>query len=601
MNSIKFLPFEEIDHSNVTVLYRDHHELIAKGKRFVGSGRELRTVGEFGPILVTVLNDCAIGGTVVWGNWVQGPTGPRAVFRYHVPRQASHYFVGFPGLTPETQHYPGYHGEIALDPSDGSIVRLTVLADLNPNDAMSSAGLLVVYKPVEIGGTQYICPTKSVALATVKTVIQALSDAVPVDSDPSTASSDSLGDPKNYLNEVRFTDYHIFRSESRILAEDNLPYAKSPVPVPSNAPSETATVEDLRSEADGLNRTHGARLNVADFEEMLSRAKTDQIPGDQLVRTLSAIQLTEKLSSAALERLEAEYSSPVIRPALIAVADASALLAPPASDIPMTPAPDAADQASLLSRAMGFARKSASQMANLAVIRETIRFEDTPAAGKRPYQPLQKVGNSTISIVFRNGHENIDDARGYKAKDNDSEMSMPEFGFMLSTVFADAAQSEIDWDHWELSATGTDAVFSYEVSEGRSHFFHFASPAIVIGPTPGSDTTQTVEHDPGYHGEIWVSPADGTIHRLTVIADSITPGPVARAGYVVEYGPAKIGGASYFFPVKGVVIELRAYNGTILAENGDGAKSGELGKVQKGFLDDVTYKKYRAISAEGKQ
>jgi hypothetical protein len=206
MNGVMFGPFQEIDNSQVIVVNRGGHELLANGKKLSASSKELMTVGEFGPILVTVFNDLA-KATVVWGHWEQGATGVLAVFRYSVPQLASHYMVSFLGMTTETRHYPAYHGEIALDPSSGAIIRLTAIAELDPNDAMSSAYLSVEYGPTEIGEMTYICPAKSVALGTIRNVnLSYWGTVLP-----------TLGNPKKYLNEVRFTHYHVFRSDMRIL------------------------------------------------------------------------------------------------------------------------------------------------------------------------------------------------------------------------------------------------------------------------------------------------------------------------------------------------------------------------------------------------
>src|SRR5580692_3880559 len=70
----KFEPLHEASHSSVTVLYRDNKEMIAKEKGHGASARQLRTMGEFGPILVTVLNDAA-AGRVIWSHWEQGAAG----------------------------------------------------------------------------------------------------------------------------------------------------------------------------------------------------------------------------------------------------------------------------------------------------------------------------------------------------------------------------------------------------------------------------------------------------------------------------------------------------------------------------------------------
>jgi hypothetical protein len=54
------------------------------------------------------------------------------------------------------------------------------------------------------------------------------------------------------------------------------------------------------------------------------------------------MELTERLSSTELTKLESLLKGKKARQALIVLADQSAFLAPPAQDIPSTPAPDAA-------------------------------------------------------------------------------------------------------------------------------------------------------------------------------------------------------------------------------------------------------------------
>jgi hypothetical protein len=200
----------------VTVLYRDHQEWLDQEKGHKSSSKELRTMGEFGPILVTVLNDAA-KGTVIWGHWEQGATGPLAVFHFAVPEQASHYHVSSVGAMQETQHDPAYHGEIAIDPANGSILRLTVIAELKPDNPMTNASLLVEYGPVEIGGVSYVCPLRSVALSLVRIVLEQEDTRV---RRMQRIETSSLGPPQAYLNVVQFTQYHLFRAESRIVAGD---------------------------------------------------------------------------------------------------------------------------------------------------------------------------------------------------------------------------------------------------------------------------------------------------------------------------------------------------------------------------------------------
>ncbi len=44
--------------------------------------------------------------------------------------------------------YPGYHGEIAIDPSTGAILRISLLAELPPPYQAMQTAILVEYAPV---------------------------------------------------------------------------------------------------------------------------------------------------------------------------------------------------------------------------------------------------------------------------------------------------------------------------------------------------------------------------------------------------------------------------------------------------------------------
>ena len=107
--SSKFEALHETSHSSVTVLYRDNKEMIAKDKGNRISTKQMRTMGEFGPILVTVLNDAA-KGSVTWSHWEQGASGAMAVFHYTVSEQGSHYLVGISSVEAGDQSDPAYHG-----------------------------------------------------------------------------------------------------------------------------------------------------------------------------------------------------------------------------------------------------------------------------------------------------------------------------------------------------------------------------------------------------------------------------------------------------------------------------------------------------------
>lgn len=215
----------------VTVFIRSGHESLDEGeaaaKKTGAQPDGLTTAGEFGPVLSTVLLDAA-HGKVIWSHWEQGALGRMAVFRFTVPKTASHYSISALDPWQTLQQNPAYHGEIAINPVDGSILRVTMQADLQSTDRVIRAGLMVAYGPVVIGGKTYICPVKSVALSQAPLIYTGTGRRGERWVD--------YGPPQTRVNDVHFTDYHLFRAEIRMLSgnakPDRNPDATSSPPQP---------------------------------------------------------------------------------------------------------------------------------------------------------------------------------------------------------------------------------------------------------------------------------------------------------------------------------------------------------------------------------
>ena len=195
--------------SSTQVAYRDGEEVrvadTGQGKNTGVTPGGLTTVGEFGPFLSIVMGD-AVRSEVVWLRWEKGAGDPVAVFRYAVPAEQSNYQVGIPLGGKIDNVYPGYHGEIAIDPATGAILRMSAVFEMAaPYQAMKSA-ILVEYAPVEIGAQSYICPVHGVAFS-----------RVPVAMD--TETQQATGPMQTQMNDVVFTQYHVFRSQAQIVTD----------------------------------------------------------------------------------------------------------------------------------------------------------------------------------------------------------------------------------------------------------------------------------------------------------------------------------------------------------------------------------------------
>jgi hypothetical protein len=207
-------PLHVVDNSKTTVLYRNGVEMEAKAPRRGKEDRYLTTYGTFGPVLGAVKGALANGLT--WSRWEKDASGGRrAVFRFAVSMSLSRYEVGGCCLPDGDGTIPfvrmtGYHGEIAIDPASGAVLRVEVEADLNEFVPLDRAGVMVAYGPVEIGGKTYICPVRSVGIWRARSVNML------------TEWNDSQGfiawaPYATKLDDFRYDDYHTFRAKSRML------------------------------------------------------------------------------------------------------------------------------------------------------------------------------------------------------------------------------------------------------------------------------------------------------------------------------------------------------------------------------------------------
>jgi hypothetical protein len=197
---------------SAAVLYRGGREVVHAGS--VQSGPQgLTTSGEFGPILGTTLLDAA-QGNLVWSHWEQGAAGQEAVFRFSVPAEKSHYDVSYccilkgNGDRVYYRQFSAYDGEITIDPSNGTVLRLSLKATgLKRPDPIVKTNIVVEYGPVELGGRTYICPLKGIALSLA-------SEARPLLG----GREEDFPPLQTSLNEVVFEQYHLYRASSNVLS-----------------------------------------------------------------------------------------------------------------------------------------------------------------------------------------------------------------------------------------------------------------------------------------------------------------------------------------------------------------------------------------------
>jgi VWFA-related protein len=318
-------------------------------------------------------------------------------------------------------------------------------------------------------------------------------------------------------------------------------------PVSSQASTKDAAILPARA---------AEKVTVEQLEHTLAAAhgKKDQDVG----KRLSEMELSERLTSEKLATMEAELPGGKSRMALVALADASAFLQLPATEIPATAAPDAGTQRLILSKAAENVIASIQRFPDFFARQTTNRFHDlkvsypTSEPTIRENQAFQLLDSFSDTVSYRNGQEveeTTEKHRQDRPMPRDGLVNWGLFGPLQRIVMTDIYKGKIGWGHWEQRATGPVAVFRYSIPKEKSDYV--VKYCCVGLPTTGFHSFESM---PPIHGEIAIDPATGAVYRLVLITDLSPSDPIFRAEIMVEYQPVEIGGKTYVSPSKSVTI-----------------------------------------------
>ncbi len=378
------------------------------------------------------------------------------------------------------------------------------------------------------------------------------------------------------------------------------------------------------------------RTTVAQLRNILSGAHANHRSDEAVAQDLAGIEVSARINRSVLAELLAESPGPKTSLKIKVLADESAFLEPPAEDIPSRPAPDLATQKVLLGQAVHYVARTLPTLPDFLATRRTERYDDAPSSSA-PGDSVSRngfnfKGVSESSIAFRDGRETDDPsaiaaslttsrkeahpAKG-KVKPSPAEavpskslVSWGEFGPILGLVLVDAAKGKLGWDHWEMLDGKAAAVFQFSVDRAISHYtvqYMHGGKGEVVGSSYGANATlrknangpsagmvrqdgdvTLVRQATGYHGYLTVDPETGTILRISIEADLHPDDPILRAGILVEYGPVKIGEATYTCPIHSVSVSAS----NEMYQRGPSSASFSITKTQLNNDDFVAYRRF---------
>jgi hypothetical protein len=202
--------FHRVGTAQGHISFQDGKE-VKDGSRGSGESKRkdmgLESRGEFGTEAAVVLMDLE-HGTVVFDHWEQSMMGPVADYHYSVPRESSHYEVDDACQDHVSFHdTPGYHGDIALDPKTGAIMRMTLEAESRSNDPVSHVASVVEYGPVVLGSRRSICPLRSLTFMVEE-------------ANSCSHGNHKLQKPVAMINQTIFSNYHRFGSSATMIFDE---------------------------------------------------------------------------------------------------------------------------------------------------------------------------------------------------------------------------------------------------------------------------------------------------------------------------------------------------------------------------------------------
>ena len=347
----------------------------------------------------------------------------------------------------------------------------------------------------------------------------------------------------------------------------------------------------------------GRRVSVHELEQILETANAEQ--DGELAKQLAGLELSERLNSNLLSLWKNRLRGKKSIVALVALADESAFLDPPAAEILSDPAPDLDTQRQMISRTVKYLKEVIPKLPDFFAIRTTTEYEQ-PSPQKADTwktaladQLLREAVTKKATLLYRKGHEEQDteERRASQSARNRDLNLVGVFSPILGSVLGDATRGDslLIWSHWVQGERGREAVFRYFVRAENPHY------NVTYCCLVGGSTFLT---SPRYLGELTIDPGTGAILRLTMEAElgwilepNLNPvQPVKGSAAMIEYGPVEIGGREYICPHRSVVI-MRVR--TVKTLNIWG-QTFDVYAPYETRLNDIVYTDYHKFGAEAR-
>lgn len=230
------------------------------------------------------------------------------------------------------------------------------------------------------------------------------------------------------------------------------------------------------------------KITVGQLEDLLRSFEQDKKSDGDVANALKQIDLAEELTVSKVNSLIRLAPGRLSAEQIYVLEAKSADLIPPAADLPHTPDPDAAAQATILARATNYVTRTYDQLPGLAATRITLRFQDdmetlpassgingsaaevdTNAGFSHPATYVHYINSTEVEIASTHGIEKLPPEKDKIHWGANKMIALETPAPGLGEVFKEArASGDIRWLRWELINGKQTAVFAFSVPRKRS-------------------------------------------------------------------------------------------------------------------------------------
>ncbi len=329
------------------------------------------------------------------------------------------------------------------------------------------------------------------------------------------------------------------------------------------------------------------KITVQQLRDLLVSLHQAQKTDAEVAAELEEVELTEELTRAAMNSMGPNVPGQLSTEQMFVLEARSAVLAPPASELPVAPGPDAATQKAILDKAVDYATKTYAQLPNLTATKATRRFQDSmdipkdslgshsSVAPPALISPIRYTAGGDTTVTLRGGVEQNPLEQDKTHWGANTMIALLGQSPVPITVIQEAqAAGKIEWQRWEIADGKQAAVYSFSVDKKKSHYavnyccFPDSNQAGQMSlrgggsesAGPGNYATNTswknFKATVPYHGEIFVDPDTGIVVRLITVAEFKSSDWVREENQRIDYGPETVGGKTLVLPVRSTIDTL---------------------------------------------